>query len=98
MKYEGFLMTSIFSISRVGIAILQEFRSKMYMTSVKVEKTLKGSLDLIPLPLPSVKIQIMGRKVCFRCKGKTMLGIVNKLLKSKCLVTSHCNVLPYYLK
>ena len=27
-KYEGFLMTSIFSTSRVGIAILQEFRSK----------------------------------------------------------------------
>ena len=29
----------------------------------KVEKNLKGSLDLIPSPSPSVKIQIMGRKV-----------------------------------
>ena len=29
----------------------------------KVERILKGSLDLIPSPSPSVKIQIMGRKV-----------------------------------
>ena len=45
----------------------------------KVEKNLKGSLDLILSPSPSVKIQIIGRKVCLRCKGKTLLGIVNKL-------------------
>ena len=31
----------------------------------KVEKILKGSLDSPPSPLPSVKIQIMGGKVCF---------------------------------
>jgi len=30
-----------------------------------------------------VKIQIMGRKVCLSCKGKTLLGIFNKLLKTK---------------
>ena len=30
----------------------------------KVEKILKGSLDSIPSPSPSVKIQIMGGKVC----------------------------------
>ena len=34
-------------------------------------------------PSPSVKIQIMGRNVCLSCKGKTLLGIVNKLLKTK---------------
>ena len=62
----------------------------------KVEKILKGSLDLIPSP--SMKIQIMGGKVCLRCKGKTLLGIVNKLLKTKSLLTSPSNVLPYYLK
>ena len=45
----------------------------------KVEKFLKGSLDLIPSPLLSVKIQIMGGKVCFRCKDKTLLVIVNNL-------------------
>ena len=44
---------------------------------IKVEKILKGSLDSIPSP--SVKIQIIGGKVCLRCKGKTFLGIVNKL-------------------
>ena len=65
---------------------------------VKVEKILKGSLDSVPSPTPSVKIQIMGRKVCLRCKCKILLGIVNKLLKSKILLTSPSNILPYYLK
>ena len=51
----------------------------------KVGKILKGSLDLIPSPSPSVKIQIMGEKVCLRYKGKTLLGIVNNLLKTKSL-------------
>ena len=64
----------------------------------KVEKILKGSLDSIPSPLPSVKIQIMGGKVCLRCKGKTLLSVVNKLLKTKSLLILFSNVLPYYLK
>ena len=64
--------------------------------SCKVENISKGSLDLISSP--SVKIQIMGRKVCLRCKGKTLLGVVNKLLNTKSLLTSPSNVLPYYLK
>ena len=55
----------------------------------KVEKVLKGSLDSIPSASASVKIQIINRKVSLRCKGKTLLGIVNKILKTK---------LPYYLK
>ena len=45
------------------------------------KKILKGSLDFIPSPSPSVKIQIMDEKVCLRFKAKTLLGIVNKLLK-----------------
>ena len=48
--------------------------------SGKVEKILKGSLDSIPSPSPSAKIQIMVGKVCLRCKGKTLLGVVNKLM------------------
>ena len=48
----------------------------------KVEKSLKGSLDFLSSPSPSVKIQIMGGKVCLRRKGKTLLGIVNKLLNT----------------
>jgi hypothetical protein len=62
------------------------------------KKILKGSLDLIPSPSPSLKIQIMGGKVCLRCKGKTLLGAVNKLLKAKSLLTSPSHVSPYYLK
>ena len=58
----------------------------------KVEKLLKDSLESIPSPSPSVKIQIVGGKVCFRCKSKTLLGIVNKLLKTKSLLTSSSNV------
>ena len=51
---------------------------------IKVEKILKGSLDLIlSLQWTSVKIQIMGGKVCLRCKSKILLGVVNKLLERK---------------
>ena len=69
---------------------------KFYAKLIKVEKVLKGRLHLIPSP--SVKSHIMGGKVCLRCKGKTLLGVVNKLLKTKSLLTSPSNVLPYYLK
>ena len=59
-------------------------------------KFLKGSLDLIPSPPPSVKIQIMGGKICLRCKGKTLLGVVNKLLKT--ISKTPRKVLPLYVK
>ena len=52
----------------------------------KVDNISKCSLDSIPSPLPSVRIQIMGGKVFLRCKSKTLLGIVNKHLKTKCLL------------
>ena len=56
----------------------------------KVGKILKGSLDLIPSPSPLSKIQITGGKVCLRCKGKTLLGVVNKLfLEIKSFLTLH---------
>ena len=59
-----------------------------FCDSFKVENISKGSLDSIPLPSPSVKIQIMGWKICLRCKGKTLLGVVHKLLKTKSLLTT----------
>ena len=62
----------------------------------KVENILKGSLDSIPPPSPSVKIQIMVGKVCLRCKGKTLLGDVNKLFVFKSLLTITSNVLSFY--
>ena len=54
----------------------------------KVQNISKCYLDSILSPTPSVKIQIMGRRVCLRCRGKTLLGVVNKLLKTKSLLTS----------
>ena len=66
--------------------------------SFKVEKILKVSLVSNPSDPLSVKIQIMDRKVCLRCKGKTLQGVVNKLSKTKSLLTSTSNVLPFYLK
>ena len=65
------------------------------LKNLKVENILKASLDSIPSLSPSVKIQIIGGKVCLRCKGKTLLGVVKKLLKTKSLLTSPSNVLPY---
>ena len=58
----------------------------------KVEKILKGRLDLISSPSPSVKIQIMGRKVYLSHEGQTLLDVVNKLLKNKKFVdiTKQC--------
>ena len=43
---------------------------------------------MIQSPSPSVKIQTIGRKCYLSCKGKTLLGIVNKLLKTK--ITQQC--------
>ena len=66
--------------------VKEKLTLKCLLTYVpKVEKILKVSLYSIPSPLPSVKIQIMGEKVCLMCKGKTLLGFVNKLLKTKTL-------------
>ena len=63
---------------------LRWFRGKF---GYKVEKILKGSLNSIPSPSSSVKIQIMCGKVCSRSKGKTLLGIFNKLFVFKSLST-----------
>ena len=49
----------------------------------KVEKILKGSLNLVPSPFTSMTTQIMGGKVFLRCKGKALLGDDNKLMKKK---------------
>ena len=63
--------------------------SLRYFFSYKVD--FKGSLDLIPSPSTSVKILIMGGKVSLSCKVKTLLGIVNKLLKKMFFdITQQC--------
>jgi hypothetical protein len=61
-------------------------KTMMLKLPVKVENILKGSLDSIPSPSPSVKIQILGGKFCLRCKGKT--SNTGYLLKSFLLYQS----------
>ena len=53
---------------------------------------------MIPSPSPSVKIQIMSGEVCLRCKGKTLLGVVNKLFVQQRLLTMPSNALTLHLK
>ena len=71
------LKTEQTSHRKLSTPKMWDFKKKTtyYFFQYKVEKILKGSLDLIPSPLPSVKIQTMVGKVCLRCKGKTLLGL-----------------------
>ena len=78
--------------------VLDKMVAHVSFVMIKVENILTGKLDSIPSPSQSVKIQIMGGKVCLRCKGKTLLGVVKELLKTNSMSTSPSNVLPYYLK
>ena len=71
-------------------AVRHALQRPLSLIQGKVEKILKGSLDLIPSP--SVKIQIMGGKVCLSCKGKTLQGDINKLFVFKSLLTTPSNV------
>ena len=41
----------------------------------RVKNILKGSLDLIPSPPPSVKIQIIGGKICLQCNAQQCFAI-----------------------
>ena len=90
------ILKSSFAMFKPG-----EGKLKILIVSKWVKTISKGRLDSIPSPSPSVKIQIMDGEVCLRCKGKILLGIVKKLLKTKSLLTSMTSpskVLPYYLK
>ena len=57
--------------------------TESFIETCNVKKILKGSLDSISSPSPSVKIQIICGKVCLRCRGKTLLGIVHKTFEYK---------------
>ena len=62
----------------------------------KVEKILKGSLDSIPPPSLSVKIQIMGGKVCLRLiYRQNIAGHCQQTFENKKVVD--INVLPNLL-
>ena len=89
----NFFMHTVIMVFQAFLIIV---RFTTYITNVslilKVEKILKGSLESITSPSPSMKIQSMGRKVCLRCKGKTLLGVANKHMKIKKFVdtTQQC--------
>ena len=52
----------VFKFPKRATIFLAEHKCILRIFFVKVEKILKGSLDSIPSPSPSVKIQIMGGK------------------------------------
>ena len=55
----------------------------------KVENISKGSLDSIPSP--SVKIQLMGRNIFLRCKGKHCWKLSTKFWNKKVVnITQQC--------
>ena len=65
--------------------------------NTKVEKNLKGSLDSIPTPSLSVKIQIMGGKVCLMSKSQNVAGRCQQTFENKEFVdiTQQCfSLLP----
>ena len=53
------------------------------MIGFKVENILKASLALIPSPSPSVKIQIMGGKVCLMSKRQNVAGRCQQTFENK---------------
>ena len=78
MAQEQYLTTILERTETNTLETLERIRRAevKFKISGKVEKILKGSLDLMPSPSPSVKTQIMGGKVCLRCRGKMLLGVV----------------------
>ena len=80
---------------RVFFIYKKKYKKMPKPNRIKVKKILKGTLDSITSPSSLLKSQIMRGKVWLRCKGKTLLGIVNKLLKTKSWLTTHSNVLPF---
>ena len=69
-----FISLSSISVHTIIVWILRH--KNLIKTKVcKVEKTVKGSLDSIPSPSSSVKIQIMGRKVSFEKKSLLTMPI-----------------------
>ena len=77
-----FFPTNYVTISVRFVRGILQMTSLVSSDFLKAEKILKGNLILLSSLSISVKIQIIGGKVCLRCKGKT----------------SPSNVLPYYNK
>ena len=79
----------------INVIVTLFVASFVFNAQGKVENTLKGSLDSIPSPSTSLKIRIMGGKVCLRCKRQNIAWHCQQTLKTKihhpamfCLITS----------
>ena len=86
---------SIFMTSKKSGLIRSNIFNKFKVS--KVENILKCSLDSIPSPSPSVKIQIMVGKVCLRCKRQNIVGPFQQTFENKKFVdiTQQCfSLLP----
>jgi len=96
VKKRNFQCHQVFSDTYLCITMGLKFilREHFYFKEVsKVEKILKGSLDLIPSPSPpSVKIQIMDGKFSLKCKGNYWV------LSTRFWKQRVCWHHPYYLK
>ena len=91
----GLKMNETFNVDVADKKYLKNITlSDSFLNFFKVKKILKGSLDSISSSSPSVKIQILGGKVCSRHKSKTLLVIINTLFVFKSLSS---NVLPLHL-
>ena len=66
-----------------------------YATTLKSKKDLRRCPGFDPITFTFSENSNYGRE---RCKGKTLLGVVNKLLNTKSLLTMPNNIFPYYLK
>ena len=90
MQYWDYVSSTIF-VQEKPLA-----KEILTLLSIKVEKILEGSLDSISSP--STLVKIMGWKICLRYKGKTLLGLVNKLFVFKSLLTMPSNVLLSHMR
>ena len=83
---KNFTITTIFAyFYEVNTKCYSYKKHKKFMNSKthKVEKILKGSLDSIPSPSPSVKSQIMGGKFAWGVKAKHCCTLSTNFWKQK---------------
>ena len=79
----------LLTFRRQGLRRLRLLFTYMLFSVLKWKKILEDSLDSIPSPSSSVKIQITGRKVGLRFKVKKLLGVVKTNSFVQILLTTH---------
>ena len=91
------IANKVLSMTQTASGILQRIPVGILLTKTagfKVKKILKDSMDSISSPSPSLKIQIMGGKVCLSCEKQNIAGCCQQTFEYKTFVTLPSNVLP----